>query len=94
MSTTPNGQAMAKYTANQAVHAAKIASVEPIKGEKGKSLLTFENNFYTPAKIDTAGIATIDGKDPQPGDYYVVGADGEAYFEHPDTFEPAWKAST
>lgn len=89
---TPNGQSMPKFTAQQSVHAVKIASVEPIKGEKGKSLLTFESNFYTPAKIDTDSITTIDGKDPQPGDYYVVAPD-ETYFEHPDTFEAAWKAA-
>lgn len=91
MGTTPNGQAMQKYTAQQAVHAAKIKSVEPIKGEKGKSLLTFENNFYTPAKIDTASIASTDGKAPEAGYYYIVGADGEGYFQHPDEFETEWK---
>lgn len=81
---TPAGQAMPKFKSHTEVHALPIKSVDPVKGKRGRSLVTFDNNFYVPVEI-----ATPKGKF-KPGDYYVRDNTGKEALAAKANFEAAW----
>lgn len=81
---TSAGQAMPKYKSHTEVHALPIKAIEPIKGKRGRSQITFQNNFYVPVEI-----ATPKGKFGD-GDYYVVQPDGTEAIAAKKNFEAAW----
>lgn len=81
---TPAGQAMPKFKSHTEIYALPIKAIDPVKGKRGISVVTFESNYYVPVEI-----ATPKGKF-KAGDYYVVDGGGQVTLASKAKFEAAW----